>query len=158
MVRFVSHLRWKSWFVIPALLVVAVGIAAVVAENNPTHVHRVVFQVNADDPVPMKHAISNSINLVRYYRKLKEPVRVEIVAYGAGITMFRADTSPVRDILEYMHANYSEIAFTVCGNTMAIIEKREGHPIPLIAGTRVVPFGIVRLVQLQERGWSYIRP
>lgn len=25
-------------------------------------------------------------------------------------------------------------------------------------GTRVVPFDIVRLVELQEAGWSYIRP
>ena|SRR5487761_1842 len=158
MVRLVSRLRWKPWFVIPALLVVAVGLAALAAENVPTRAHRVVFQVDSDNSVPMKHAISNSINLVQYYRKLKEPVRVEIVAYGAGITMFRADTSPVRDILEYMHANFPEIAFTVCGNTVAIIGKREGHAIPLIAETRVVPFGIVRLVQLQERGWSYIRP
>ena len=158
MVRLASRLRWKLWFAVCALLIVALGIAGFAAENGQTHVHRVVFQVNADDPVPMKHAVSNSINLVRYYRKLKEPVRVEIVAYGPGITMFRADTSPVRDILEYMHTNFPEITFTVCGNTMTIIEKHEGHPIPLIDGTRVVPFGIVRLVELQEAGWSYIRP
>ncbi|MDE1969483.1 MAG: hypothetical protein KGI92_11310 [Alphaproteobacteria bacterium] len=154
----VSRLRWKPWFAVPLLLAVAVGIAAFTGENVNTRMHRVVFQVDADDPVPMKHAVSNSINLVQYYRKLGDPVKVEIVAYGPGITMFRADTSPVRDILEYMRANFPEIAFTVCGNTLRIIEKREGHPIPLIDGTRVVAFGIVRLVELQEAGWSYIRP
>jgi intracellular sulfur oxidation DsrE/DsrF family protein len=157
-VKLVWRPHWKRWFAIPALFVVALGIGGLVAEKLQTHVHRVVFQVNADDPVPMKHAVSNSINLVRHYRELNEPVMVEIVAYGNGITMFRADTSPVRDILEYMRSNFPEIAFTICGNTKAIIEQREGHAMLLIEGTRVVSFGIVRLVELQEAGWSYVRP
>jgi intracellular sulfur oxidation DsrE/DsrF family protein len=158
MVKLTWGRRWKRWFAFPALFVVALGIGGVVAENVQAHVHRIVFQVNADDPVPMKHAVSNSINLVRHYRELNESVIVEIVAYGPGINMFRADTSPVRDILEYMRSNFPEIAFTVCGSTKVIIEQREGHAMPLIEGTRVVPFGIVRLVELQEVGWSYIRP
>ncbi len=162
------RLAWKQWLAVPALLIGLLAISGLAARNVQTAViqvsnsaprhHRIVFQVNADEPAPMKHAISNSINLVRHYRKMNEPVRVEIVGYGPGITMFRADTSPVRDILEYMRANFPEIAFTVCGNTKAIIEQREGHEIPLIEGTRIVPFGIVRLVELQDAGWSYIRP
>ena len=106
----------------------------------------------------MNHAVANSINLVTYYREKNEAVRIEIVAYGAGINMFRADMSPVRDVLQYMHAHFPEIAFTVCGNTKAIFEKREGHALSFIEGTRVVPFGIVRIVDLEESGWSYIRP
>ncbi|MEW6629500.1 MAG: hypothetical protein AB1440_01380 [Pseudomonadota bacterium] len=158
---------WKRWLAVAALFIAVFGIGGLVAKNvqtavldvsdNPPH-HRIVFQVNADDQVPMKHAVSNSINLVRHYRELGEAARVEIVAYGDGISMFRADASPVRDMLEYMRVNFPEIAFTVCGNTKAIIEQREGHVMPLIEGTRVVPFGIVRLVELQEAGWSYIRP
>ncbi|MBA8907563.1 hypothetical protein [Aminobacter ciceronei] len=166
--RSASRMNWKRWLAIPALLIVLFGIGGLVASNvqtavlevsdNPPLHHRIVFQVNADDQVPMKHAVSNSINLVRHYRELGEAARVEIVAYGDGISMFRADASPVRDILEYMRVNFPEIAFSVCGNTKTIIEQREGHIMPLIEGTRVVPFGIVRLVELQEAGWSYIRP
>ncbi len=161
-------MNWKRWLAVPALLILVLGIGGLVARNVQTAVlnvpespplhHRIVFQVNADDQIPMKHAVSNSINLVKHYRELGETARVEIVAYGDGISMFRADKSPVRDILEYMRMNFPEIAFTVCGNTKAIIEQREGHVMPLIEGTRVVPFGIVRLVELQEAGWSYIRP
>lgn len=167
-VRLTTRLARKRWLAAFVLLVVVLGIGGFIARDVQTAVlhasdsvplqHRIVFQVNADDPVPMKHAISNSINLVRHYRAVHQPAKVEIVAYGPGIAMFRADISPVRDILEYMRTNFPEIAFTVCGNTMAIIEKREGHAIPLIEGTRVVPFGIVRIVELQEAGWSYIRP
>lgn len=128
------------------------------AETLHPRAHHIVFQINADDVAPMKHVVSNSVNLVRNFRDKREPVQIEIVAYGAGIAMFRNDTSLVRAVLEYIHANFPEIAFTVCGSSKAIIEQREGHPMPLIEGTRVVPFGIVRIVELEEAGWSYVRP
>jgi len=37
-------------------------------------------------------------------------------------------------------------------------EKAEGKPIKLIPEAVVVPAGIVRLMERQEEGWSYIRP
>jgi intracellular sulfur oxidation DsrE/DsrF family protein len=120
--------------------------------------HQVVFQINSEDPAPMRHAVSNAVNLARHYRDKHENLRIEIVAYGAGITMFRADTSPVREILEAIRKEFPEIAFTMCGSSKAIIEQREGRPLPLLDGTEVVPFGIVRLVERQEAGWSYIGP
>lgn len=166
--RSASRINWKRWVAIPALLIAIFGIGGLLARSvqtavldvsdNPPLRHRIVFQINADDQVPMKHAVSNSINLVRHYREVGETARVEIVAYGDGISMFRADTSPVRDILEFVRMNFPEVDFMVCGNSKAIIEQREGHVMPLIEGTTVVPFGIVRLVELQEAGWSYIRP
>lgn len=166
--RLLSRQTGKWFLALPVLLILVLGLGGLVttsvqpvvvqASNSAPVEHRVVFQVNADDLAPMKHAISNSINLVRHYRDVHQSVRVEIVAYGLGITMFRADTSPVRDMLEYMRSNFPEIAFTACGNTKAIVEKREERTIPLIEGTAVVPFGIVRIVELQEAGWSYIRP
>lgn len=90
--------HWKRRFVAglvaPALFAVGLGIGGVVAKNPQTGAHRIVFRVNSDDPVPMKHAVSNSINLITHYRKMAETARVEIVAYGPGIGMFRTDTSP----------------------------------------------------------------
>lgn len=141
-----------------ALVIVAAGIGDTAAEYSASRIHRIAVQINSDDVAPMKHAISNSVNLVRHYRSQHQPVKVEIVAYGSGIAMFRADISPVASVLNYIKKNFPEIAFTVCGNTKAIIERQEGHRMPLVSGTNVVPFGIVRLVTLQEKGWSYIRP
>jgi uncharacterized protein len=151
-------LRWKRRFLVPIIAVIALGTGGILAESLHPRVHRVVFQVDEDDTAAMKHAVSNSMNLMKHYQEKGETVRIEIVAYGPGITMFRSDTSPVRNILDYIHSNFPEIAFTVCGNTKAIVEQREGHALSFIEGTRVVPFGIVRLVELQEAGWSYIRP
>jgi intracellular sulfur oxidation DsrE/DsrF family protein len=125
---------------------------------SKTTVHRIVVQVNSDDPITMKHAITNSLNAIRNYSEKNEPVAIEIVAYGPGVRMFRADTSPVKDLLAFLHANHPDVVFSMCGNTKMIMEKNEGHPLSLIDGTQVVPFGVVRLVELQEAGWSYLRP
>jgi intracellular sulfur oxidation DsrE/DsrF family protein len=36
--------------------------------------------------------------------------------------------------------------------------KREGKEIPLIKEAKSVPSGVIRLIELQEQGWSYLRP
>ena len=120
--------------------------------------HHIAFQVNSDDPVAMKHAITNSLNALKNYGGKGEPAAIEIVAYGPGVHMFRADTSPVKDLLQFLHTNYPDVRFSVCGNTKMIMEKNEGHPLALVDGAQVVPFGVVRLVELQEAGWTYLRP
>ncbi len=120
--------------------------------------HRVVFQVNSDDPTPMKHAVTNALNLLNSYKEKNKPVSVEIVAHGPGVRMFRADTSPVKDLLRYLRGNHPDVTFSLCGNTKMIMEKNEGHPLSLVDGTQIVPFGVARLVELQEAGWSYLRP
>jgi intracellular sulfur oxidation DsrE/DsrF family protein len=72
--------------------------------------------------------------------------------------MFRADTSPVKDRIETLKSTIPGVTLSMCGNAKAGMEKAEGHEIPVLDGARVVPAGIVRLIELQEQGWSYIRP
>ena len=120
--------------------------------------HRIVFQVNSDDPTTMKHAITNSLNAIKNYGEKNEPVAIEIVAYGPGVHMFRADTSPVKGLLQLLRTSHPDVVFSLCGNSKGIMEKNEGRPLSLVDGTQIVPFGVARLVELQEAGWSYLRP
>lgn len=152
-------------FVVPLIATLALTEACSASPKGPqdqivqkTKIHRIVFQVNSDDPTIMKHAITNSLNAIKNYNEKNEPVAIEIVAYGPGVHMFRADTSPVKDLLQFLHANHPDVVFSMCGNTKMIMEKNEGHPLSLVDGTQVVPYGVVRLVELQEAGWSYLRP
>ena len=125
----------------------------------PPKSHRIAFQVNSDDPATtMKHAISNALNAIKTYEEKNEPVAIEIVTYGSGIHMFRADTSPVKDLLPLLRAHGSNVVLSMCGITKSIMEQREGLPLVLVEGAHVVSSGVVRLADLQEAGWSYIRP
>ena len=122
--------------------------------------HHIVIQVSQSDPDSMNLALNNMQNAIKYYSGKGEKIAVEIVAYGPGLNMLREDTSPVKDRIKEMKASNigPEIHFSACHNTQMAMEKKEGHPIPIIPVAVVVPAGIVRLTQLQEQGWSYVRP
>ena len=135
-------------------------LATPVLSAEPAKGHHIVIQVSQNDPDVMNLALNNMQNAVKYYTGKGESVAVEIVAYGPGLNMLRQDKSPVKDRIKAMKASEtgSDIRFSGCHNTQMAMEKREGHPIPIIPEAVVVPAGIVRLTQLQEEGWSYIRP
>ena len=122
--------------------------------------HRLVLPINTDDPTTMRALISTSLNLPKYYQERNEAFTIEVVAYNAGVHMLRADTSPVQDRIKSLKdaAFPSKIQFSACNVTKDGMEKKEGHPISVLAGVVVVPSGVVRLMELQEKGWSYLRP
>jgi hypothetical protein len=74
--------------------------------------------------------------------------------------MLRDDTSPVKDRIKQMSeaSTPSKIVFSACNNTKQGMEKREGHTITIIPQATIVPAGVVRIMQLQEEGYSYVKP
>jgi intracellular sulfur oxidation DsrE/DsrF family protein len=122
----------------------------------PSKTHGVIILIDSDDEKVMGHAISYSLNIVRSYSQKNKTVQIEIVANGAGIKIFRADTSPLQPALAALRQTIPGIVFSMCGSSKLIAEQKEGHSIDLIAGARLVPFGIGRVVELEEGGWSYI--
>ena len=137
---------------------VALSIALVtsaLAADGKTH--RVAIQVDQNDPAIMNMVLNNATNVIQYYRGRNEDVDVEIVAYGPGMHMLRADTSPVADRIKKLK-EMGKVQFSACNNTKQNMEKTEGHAISILPEATVVPAGVVRLMELQEQGWSYVRP
>jgi len=122
--------------------------------------HRIAVQVDQSDPAVMNLALNNVTNIMEYYRSQNETVEIEVVAYGPGLNMYREDTSPVKDRLKQIKdiAFPSEVKFSACNNTKEGMEKKEGHPITIVPQASLVPSGVVRISELQESGWSYVRP
>jgi intracellular sulfur oxidation DsrE/DsrF family protein len=112
--------------------------------------HRLVIHVDVNDP-----AVSN---VVQHYGDLSQKVEVEVVAYGPGLHMLRDDTSPVKGRIKMMSETTPELTFSACGNTRENMTKNEGKEVPLITQAKVTKSGVVRLMELQEQGWSYLRP
>jgi intracellular sulfur oxidation DsrE/DsrF family protein len=122
--------------------------------------HRVSIQVDQNDPQVMNLALNNATNVIEYYRAKNEDVEVDIVTYGPGLHMLRADTSPVQDRIKRLKelAFPGKIQFSACNNTKQGMEKAEGRAISVLSDATIVPSGVVRLMELQEQGWSYVRP
>jgi len=120
--------------------------------------HKVAIQVNQNDKAVMDLALNNAKNVIDYYKAKGETVAVEIVTYGPGLHMLRADTSPVKGRIAPMALENSNLAFIACGNTQANQSKAEGKPVKLLSEAKVMPSGVVRLKELQKQGYAYIRP
>lgn len=120
--------------------------------------HKVAIQVSDNDPKLMNLALNNAKNVVDYYRDSGETVAVEIVTYGPGLHMFRADSSPVKQRVAEMSLAVPEVSFAACGNTQTNMAKQEGKEIAILSEARLVSSGVVRLMELQKQGYAYIRP
>jgi intracellular sulfur oxidation DsrE/DsrF family protein len=136
-----------------ALLSIALAAPGLAADVKT---HRVVIQVNQNDSQVMNLALNNATNVIEYYRGRNEEVEVDIVTYGPRLHMLRSDTSPVQDRLKRLKelAFPGKVQFSACNNTKQGMEKTEGKEVSVVSDAPIVPSGVVRLMELQEQGWS----
>src|SRR3954454_1984448 len=116
--------------------------------------HRLVLQVNTADPATMNLALNNASNVEQNYRELGEKVEIEIVAFGPGLHMLRDDTSPVKERVRKIAEGGRAISFKACDNTRENMARQENKSISLVSQASVVRSGVVRVMELQEQGWS----
>jgi len=138
-----------------ALLVLT---STVQAAHLDSKIHHVVIQVTENDPAVMNLALNNVVNVTQHYGGIAEEVEIELVVYGPGLHMLRDDTSPVKERLKSMRESLTNITFTACGNTITAMEKAEAKPIVVVPQVNIVKAGVVRVMELQEQGWTYVRP
>jgi len=120
--------------------------------------HKVVIHVDDNDPARMNMALNNVANVKKYYDSVDEKVEIEVVAYGPGLHMLRADTSPVIDRISQMSLEIEDLTFSACGNTHSAMTKKAGKDVELVEEANMVPSGVIQLITLQEQGYAYIRP
>jgi uncharacterized protein len=144
-------------FAVAALLSIAFAVPSLAAEGKT---HRIAIQVDQNDPQVMTMALNNATNVIEFYRTMNEDVDIEVITYGPGLHMLRADTSPVQDRIKHLKEMVfpGRLQFSACNNTKLGMEKTEGRAISVVPEATVVPSGVVRLMELQEQGWSYVRP
>ena len=113
------------------LLSLMLAASALAADTKP---HRLLIQVDQNDTDVMNLALNNATNVIEFYRARNEPVDVDIVTYGPGLNMLRADTSPVQERIKRFKelAFPGKIQFSACNITKQGMEKREGHAITLV--------------------------
>ncbi len=143
---------------IAAVLTVIMGMAIAMPALAQGVNHKIVFHVDENDAKLMNMTLNNVQNVTNYFESIGDTVEIQVVAYGPGLNMFRADTSPVADRIATMSLSIDNLTFAACGNTMRKMEEASGNPVELLDEAEVVTSGVVQIVLLQEAGWSYVRP
>jgi intracellular sulfur oxidation DsrE/DsrF family protein len=141
--------------IVTAALAASVSAATAQDAKKP---HRLAVQVDTNDAAAMNLALNNGVNVARHYTAQGDEVEIEIVAFGPGLHMLRDDTSPVKARVKSIAQSMPYVTFDACNNTREGMKKAEGKDIPLVSQAKVVPSGVVRIMELQEQGWSYLRP
>lgn len=144
-------------FVAVAIVVFAAlfGISQASAEE---FVHKLAIQIDENNPATMNRALNNVENVLQFFESKGEKVKVEVVAYSPGLQMFIQTSSPVKDRIAAMSLESPDITFSACGNTYKTLLKKVDHEVPLVSEARIVPAGVVRLMELQDEGYAYVKP
>lgn len=141
-------------------IIVSVIVAAVVGffsgqyatQGSDDGMRKVVIQVSDGDPAAQTLALNNATNVAK---ALGDKGKVEIVAYGPGLSIMTMESDNTNRVASLAKEG---VTFSACGNTMKKIEKKTGSAPVLTEGVQVVPGGLLRIMELQEAGYSYIRP
>lgn len=142
-----SFARWATLLcaVIALLLPWAEDAQAQVATRN-----RIVFQVSDAEPAKWNLTLNNIKNVQTDLGA--KNVDIEIVAYGPGLGMLKADSVAGNRVADALAAGVSVVA---CENTMKNQKITREDMLPKIG---YVEAGVVQLMKRQQQGWAYIRP
>jgi uncharacterized protein len=142
----------RTMFIQTGLLALVLTIAGcqVMPQKMADSKTRVVFQVSDNDAGKWNLALNNAKNVQQELGADK--VEIEIVAYGPGIGMLKADAATNNRVND---ATKSGIKVVACENTM---NNQKLTKADMNASISYVPAGVVELMRLHSEGWAYIRP
>jgi intracellular sulfur oxidation DsrE/DsrF family protein len=114
---------------------------------------KVVLQISDNDPTKQTLVLNVANNLINHYGA--EQVDVEIVAFGPGLRLLFADNANSKRIAGLVSNN---VKFSACGNTMKNMAKQLGKDPQLNSNAKIVPAGVVRIIELENQGYKLIKP
>lgn len=120
------------------------------AQGVEPPMHRMVIQMSDSDPQKWNLALNNAHNALDELGP--NALQLEIVAYGPGIGMLKADSPVAQRVADALGHNVRIVA---CENTMWAQKLTKPDMLP---GIGYVSSGVVELVLRQQSGWAYIRP
>lgn len=122
-------------------------------EGKPFAEERIVLQISDPNPFKQTLVLNVASNLVKAYGQDK--VDVEIVAFGPGLRlMFKDNVNSGR----INGLTSSGVKFSACSNTLTGINKKLGHTPELHSSATTVSAGVVRIIELQNKGFKLIKP
>ena len=128
------------------------------AHHTETHFedsskHRIVYQLNKADTAYLQHVLFSAGELIRKYG---DDIEIVIGALGPGLHLIgKLPGRPIPAELQQRASSLAQygVAFHACGNTMKSLGWKEKDLLPF---AKIVPIGIDDIMQLQERGFTYI--
>jgi len=111
---------------------------------------RMVIQVSDNDSGKWNLALNNAKNIQKDLGNAN--VDLEIIAYGPGINMLKAESEVGNRINEAVASGVKVLA---CQNTM---RNQKLNKEDMLSSISYVPAGVIQIMQQQQKGYAYLRP
>ena len=134
-----------------AAVAASIGAGAFAQTATRTHKDRLVIQVTDNDPARWNMVLNNTKNAQDDVGGA-DKIDIEIVAYGPGINMLKADSVVGARVSELVKSGVKVVG---CENTMKNFKLEKSEMLTTIG---YVPAGITELMKKQQEGWAYVRP
>lgn len=143
---------FASQFLSTSLYAENTGVDSLRFPGDPTD-HNVVFQFNSDDESYHKSVLFAVSELVKKYG---DNINIVVTVFGKGIHVLAK--KPLRKVSDLTHMRVKSLAgygvtFHACGNTMKSFNWTKDDMLPFV---EIVKVGAADLIELQEKGYSYI--
>ena len=135
-----------------AMALVAAPMFAAKAADEPKY--KLIIHVTQEDKEVFKQVLNIANNLPKQVGV--DNVKMEIVAQGPGLKLLTQGSPETVRIASLVP--YDNVQFSACGATMKGIKKHTGKDVVLLPDVKVVPGGVLRVMELEQQGWAYIRP
>lgn len=128
------------------------------AHHTETHFedaspHKLVYQLNKSEPDYIEAILFSCGEMLRKYG---DDIEIVITTIGPGLNLLgKRPRRYIKDIHQQRVTSLASygVVFQACGNTMKSLDWTEND---LLEIARVVPIGVDGIMQLQEKGFSYI--
>lgn len=114
---------------------------------------KVVLQISDNDPFKQTLVLNVANNLVKHYGQ--DQVEVEIVAFGPGLRLLFDENTNKGRIASLAGAG---VKFSACSNTIRNMSKVLGEKPALNSNATVVDAGVVRIIDLVNKGYRLVKP
>jgi len=131
---------------------ISVSYAAESAKASPATSQKsgLVFQVSDSDPAKWNLTLNNANNVQKDVGASN--VDIEIVVYGPGIGMLKADSVAANRVNDALASGVKVVA---CENTMQAQKLAKSD---MMSNIGYVKAGVTEIMQRQQEGWAYIKP
>ena len=117
---------------------------------------KVIVYLGNGNASKLKATLDETEGLLETYKRANQKIQVEVIANKRGVDLLRADVSAYKQRIGLMQANYPNLNFMVCGQTISKL-RNKGESVLLIPHTGVATSSAEHINKRLSQGWGYVR-
>ncbi len=127
------------------------------AVSHNDDVTKVLVHLTSNDVDGALNTLNNLQQLLDTYAQKHQHVLVEVVANGNGIQLLNDKNTFIARRIHALIRQHKNLTFAACKNTIDQIRLTKGLRFKLIPGVKLIDSGVVKVIERQKQGWTYIR-